>query len=77
MHWLLHYAGLDSANGTPYLFWSGIGGDAAIVGSFIASPVLYWRHHECHEPRCVRLGHPVEGVVKCRKHRTRKHTEGQ
>jgi hypothetical protein len=69
MHGLAHVLGLDSASGYWYLFWSGFGGDVAIIGALLASPVVYWRHHECHEARCLRLGHPFEGVVKCRRHR--------
>jgi hypothetical protein len=71
---LIHVLGIDYGltygKWSWYNLWSGFGGDLAIVGSLLASPALYWRHHNCHQPRCPRIGHPVDGVVKCRHHRT-------
>ena len=67
LHDLIHWIGGDSANGTPYLIWSGIVGDAALVGAVIA----FIRHKNCHVKGCPRLGrHTVQGTdhVVCRKH---------
>lgn len=64
---MLHFLGLDDANGTGYLFWSGVGSDLAYVG-------ILWaliRRYNCHQPRCLRLGRfPVEGTAwsACRRH---------
>lgn len=73
MHALLHILGTDYGQryGTWgwYNFWSGFGGDVAIVGSLMGGPVIYWRHHNCHEQRCARLGHLADGAVWCRRHR--------
>ena len=66
---VLHVIGVDNESGRWYAFWSGFGGDLAIVGTLITQPVVYWRHHQCHEKRCVRIGHPVEGEIRCRRHR--------
>lgn len=67
MHWLSHVLGLDNLSGPWYGFWSGIGGDLSIM----ATPVVLLRKHNCHTPRCWRIGrHPIEGTpyVVCRKH---------
>ncbi len=69
-HWLMHYLGLDSGSGTAYLFWSGIGADAAelaIVGGLIS----IYRRHNCHVRGCWRIGrNQVEGTafMVCRPH---------
>ena len=65
MHEVRYLLGLTDPGGWPYLWWSGIG-LALIAG--VGRNVQYARHHNCHTKRCWRLGHPHEGVVKCRKH---------
>lgn len=65
--WLQHLLGLDTQNGTPYLFWSGIFADGPILG--VAA--VMWRRHVCHARGCFRLAlHPVAGTpyVTCRRH---------
>lgn len=55
MTWLAHILGLDNLSGPWYGFWSGIGsdlGELAITGTLAASV----RRHNCHIPRCWRLG---------------------
>ena len=68
---LVRALGLDSANGTAYLFWSGFGGDLTLVSGMIALVGSFYRHHNCHVHGCPRLGrHSVEGTphVVCRRH---------
>lgn len=66
----MHVLGTDSGNSPWYLFYSGLFG----VLVFIAQSVNAWinaRKHNCHEPRCVRIGRfPVEGTAwtACRRH---------
>lgn len=70
MHWLAHVLGLDNLSGPWYGFWSGSGsdlGELAIVGALVTEI----RKHNCHEPRCLRVGRfPVEGTpfITCRHH---------
>lgn len=67
-HGFLHYIGLDNAQSPWYLFWSGFGGGPL---AWCVIPLTYVRHHNCNEPRCLRLGvHPVDGTPfkACRKH---------
>lgn len=56
---LLHYLGIDTATGPFYAFWSGFGSDLTYLGVFWALA----RRHNCHEPRCLRIGRfPVTGT---------------
>ena len=60
---------LHPLHGDGYQFWSGIGsdiGEVTIVGGLLA---LY-KHVNCEEPGCWRLGHrhPGHGRPVCRKH---------
>jgi len=67
VYWLLHILGLDSGSGPAYLWWSGAGSDLAYLGIFWALV----RKHNCHQPRCWRIGHlPVPGTAwqVCRRH---------
>lgn len=69
LHWLAVHVGADhSAGGSVYYnFWSGFGsdlGEVTLVGAIVAAA----RHKNCHVKGCWRLGHPHEGVVRCRKH---------
>lgn len=64
---LLHVLGIDTTMGPWYAFWSGAGSDLAYLGIFLA----VWRHANCHEAKCLRIGHlPVEGTTfkVCRRH---------
>jgi hypothetical protein len=64
---LLHVLGVDDVSGRWYGFWSGVGGDLALL----ATPVTLLRKHNCHTKRCWRIGrHPVEGTTwtVCRRH---------
>lgn len=45
MTWLLHILGLDSASGTSYLAWSGVGGDVTIIAGIVAALRRAARHH--------------------------------
>jgi hypothetical protein len=67
VHWVLHLAGVDDLSGRWYGFWSGVGSDLAYLGIFGTLA----RKHNCHEPRCWRIGRfPVEGTAwsACRRH---------
>ena len=69
MHWLQYLFGFRNGDGNSpeYLFWSGAGSDLAYIGILWA----LWRHNNCHEPRCLRIGHlPVQGTAfkVCRRH---------
>ena len=60
----LDFIGLTSTN-KMYNFWSGFGsdiGELAIVGAL-------YRHVNCHEKGCWRLGHNVNGTIVCHQHR--------
>jgi hypothetical protein len=59
MHWLAHLLGLDSASGSPYLFWSGFFGDVSII----AAAWTLVRRHNCHARWCPLIGRfPVPGT---------------
>jgi hypothetical protein len=73
--WILELTGTQSSSSKAYNFWSGFGGDIAILGSVLAAPFLLWRKHDCGIRWCWRLGRheykdPVTGIVHslCRKH---------
>jgi hypothetical protein len=64
---LLSFTGSDGAGTRWNLFWSGFGGGPL---AWLALPLVYLRHHNCHEVWCIRLGrhqHP-DGGKYCRKH---------
>lgn len=67
IQWLLHWLGLDDGSGAWYLWWSGIVGDLALLGTF----TVLLRRLNCHQGGCWRLGlHHVVGTpyVVCRRH---------
>lgn len=70
LHWLAVHTGTLIETGPYYGFFSGFGsdiGEVAIIGGMIT----FARHHNCHQPRCWRIGrHRIEGTdyVVCRKH---------
>lgn len=75
MHPLLHVLGIDDVSGYWYAFWSGIGGDIAIIGAFLTTPVVLYRKHNCGVRWCCRIARhdftdPGTGIVHalCRKH---------
>jgi hypothetical protein len=79
MHFFLHWLGLDSASGTPYLAWSGILSDIAEV-AVVGGLISIYRRHNCTVHRCWRIGrHPVAGTpfVTCRKHHPDDHVTHQ
>lgn len=62
---LANILGLTNASGPWYLWWSGIFGDASIL----AVPVILYRKHNCHRPRCWRVGRFPDGPwTVCRRH---------
>lgn len=70
-HWLLHVLGIDNVSGPAYAFWSGFGGDIAIVGALLWAPVVLLRKHNCHTKSCLRIGrHKVPGTdfICCARH---------
>jgi hypothetical protein len=74
--WAQHQFGFASGdgNGAHYLFWSGAGSDLAYLGAgggAITSAVVLYRHHNCHEPRCARIGRvrvDDHGTLSCFRH---------
>lgn len=70
LHAYYHVSGADNEGGTAYGSWSGIAGATACFAWIPASAVIY-RHNNCHQHRCWRLGrHPVgdAGIRVCRRH---------
>ena len=66
MHWIAHLLGLDSPNGSFYLFWSGFGGNAFLI----ITAVIYNRF-TCDIAGCHRIGltrQELTGHSFCRKH---------
>lgn len=57
MTWLGHVFGLDNASGPWYLAWSGFVGDLSLLGA----AVTLYRKHNCHQPRCWRIGRFPDG----------------
>jgi hypothetical protein len=67
INWLLHTFGMDDGGGAWYLWWSGIVGDLALLGTLF----VLLRRLNCHAAGCWRVGiHRVVGTpyVTCRKH---------
>ncbi len=67
--WLQHWLGFQAGDGNsaPYLFWSGIVGDLALLGAV----GLIWRRFNCHVKGCPRVGLrkvPEDDHVVCHKH---------
>jgi hypothetical protein len=66
VHGIAHVLGLDSANSSFYLFWSGIGGNA-----FLIIAAVVYNRFTCDIPGCHRLGfeqQELTGHSFCRKH---------
>lgn len=57
--------------GDGYQFWSGIAGSfLTSLPGWLFAGVLFYRHHNCGQRRCLRLGHahPDHGRPVCRRH---------
>jgi len=68
VNWLLHVLGLDSGSGTAYLWWSGAGSDISEI-ALLGGLYGLARKHQCHQPRCWRIGrHVVDGSPYCDHH---------
>lgn len=66
-HWIVQVTG-STRPGTGWnLFWSGFGSGPL---AWCCLPLVYLRHHNCHEVRCFRLGRyqRPDGGKYCRKH---------
>jgi hypothetical protein len=66
---LAHFLGLDG--GAWYNFFSGLFGVLVITGGLVGNAWVNARRHNCHQPRCWRVGRlPVEGTpfVVCHRH---------
>lgn len=72
LHWLSvainTYLG-HPLTGAGYQWWSGAGSDIGEV-TVIGIALGWWRHHNCEERGCWRLGHahPEHGRPVCRHH---------
>jgi hypothetical protein len=68
LHWLAVHTGTVNEPGPYYGFWSGFGsdlGEVALLGAVLGA----YRKHNCHEPRCWRMGrHIVDGTPWCNRH---------
>ena len=51
----LHWIGGDSANGRPYLLWSGFVGNLSVVFAMLSAPVVLYRRNNCEVRRCWRI----------------------
>lgn len=68
-HLFLHITGTDNVSGLWYGFWSGFGGDLALIGAVIIWPWAHLKRHNCQVKRCWRIGrheftHPDEQVTR-------------
>lgn len=63
---------LRPLEGLGYAFWSGIGSDfgqVTLITAVIASTLTFWRHHECNQEGCHRLGRFKHGHLQlCHRH---------
>lgn len=63
-HWLRHTFGVDNGNDPVYLFYSGLFTVLVFAGGQWAS----YRHKQCHEPWCPRVGRVAvddRGTLSC------------
>jgi len=66
---LARFLGTDG--GAWYNFYSGIFGVLVFGGGMLTSAWVVARKHNCHQPRCWRIGRfPVDGTLlsACRRH---------
>jgi len=73
--WIVELTGTKSSQSQAYNFWSGFGGDLALIVSFLAAPVLLYRKHNCGVRWCWRIARhdfhdPESGIMHhlCRRH---------
>lgn len=58
-HWFEVHTGTVNESGPYYGFWSGFGsdlGEYVILGAVFNGLYLHWRHINCHDPKCMRIG---------------------
>jgi hypothetical protein len=58
-YWIEVHTGTNDESGTYYGFWSGFGsdlGEYVILGAVFNGLYLHWRHINCHDPKCWRIG---------------------
>ena len=68
LSWFTHFFGMDNLSGPFYGAWSGWVSDLGELTIF-AGVVGMYRHKNCHERGCWRLGkHQYEGTPYCHKH---------
>lgn len=67
-HWIEVHTGTVNEAGPYYGFWSGFGSDLGEV-TMLAGLWAAWRHVNCHNKGCPRLGHhrTSEGHRLCKK----------
>lgn len=53
---LLELTGSRTASSMAYNFWSGFGGDLALLGAVAAFPWVTYRRHNCQLKGCWRIG---------------------
>ena len=69
-HWLAVVTGTVNEPGPEYGFWSGFGGDLAIIGTLLGAPLVLLRKHNCEVRGCWRLARheTAAGHKVCRIH---------
>jgi hypothetical protein len=70
VHLLAHWLGLDDPGGAVYLAWSGVIGDLGYL-AILGGLITIVRRHNCHEPRCWRIGRILvddKGTLSCWHH---------
>ena len=69
-HWLAIWTGTVNEPGPQYGFWSGFGGDLAIIGALLSAPLVLLRKHNCEIHGCWRIGRhtTAAGHHTCRRH---------
>jgi hypothetical protein len=79
LHWLAVHTGTVNESGPYYGFWSGFGGDLAIIGALLWGPVVLLRKHNCEVHRCFRLARhsTAAGHHVCRRHHPDGHLTAQ
>lgn len=66
-HFILHILGIDTQQSPWYDFWSGVGTQFRL--SSLLLPYVFYRHHNCHDRRCLRIArHTVDGTPWCNRH---------
>ena len=68
---------LHPLKGNGYQWWSGAGSDLSEV-MLLVGLVAWYRHHNCHQHRCWRLGRFQHGhFVLCHKHHPKVPDDGR